>query len=103
MFARAGALLDEHDVRSAAAPVADEEMADLFAEVQSAKTFVNEAAVRVVDRALALAGGAGYMSRHPLSRAYRDVRAGAFMQPLSANRAYEFIGRVALGAQAVLL
>ena len=29
--------------------------------------------------------------------------AGAFMQPLSANRAYEFIGRVALGAQAVLL
>ncbi|MEZ0286119.1 MAG: acyl-CoA dehydrogenase family protein [Thermoleophilia bacterium] len=103
VFGRAGALLDEHDVRSAAAPVADEEMADLFAEVQSAKTFVNEAAVRVVDRALALAGGAGYMSRHPLSRAYRDVRAGAFMQPLSANRAYEFIGRVALGAQAVLL
>jgi Transposase, Mutator family/Acyl-CoA dehydrogenase, C-terminal domain len=81
VFGRAGALLDEHDVRSAAAPVADEEMADLFAEVQSAKTFVNEAAVRVVDRALALAGGAGYMSRHPLSRAYRDVRAGASCSP----------------------
>ena len=77
-------------------------MAALFAEVQSAKTFVNEAAVRVVDRALALSGGAGYMSRHPLSRAYRDVRAGAFMHPLGANRAYEFIGRIALGAEAGL-
>jgi alkylation response protein AidB-like acyl-CoA dehydrogenase len=101
-FGRAGALLDEHDVRSAAAPVAEDDVAALFAEVQSAKTFVNEAAVRVVDRALALAGGAGYMSRHPLSRAYRDVRAGAFMQPLSATRAYEFIGRMALGAEAAL-
>ena len=61
-----------------------------------------EAAVRVVDRALALSGGAGYMSRHPLSRAYRDVRAGAFMHPLGGNRAYEFIGRVVLGAEAAL-
>jgi alkylation response protein AidB-like acyl-CoA dehydrogenase len=50
-----------------------------------------------VDRALALSGGAGYMAKHPLSRAYRDVRAGAFMHPLGANRAYEFIGQVALG------
>ena len=57
---------------------------------------------RVVDRALALTGGAGYMSHHPLSRAYRDVRAGAFMHPLGATRAYEFIGRIALGAQPAL-
>ena len=56
----------------------------------------------MVDRALALSGGAGYMSRHPLSRAYRDVRAGAFMHPLGANRAYEFIGRIALRAEAEL-
>ena len=34
---------------------------------------------------------------HPLARAYRDVRAGAFMHPLGANRAYELAGRVALG------
>jgi alkylation response protein AidB-like acyl-CoA dehydrogenase len=102
MLDRAGALLDEHHVRSAGAAIADEEVASLFAEVQSAKTFVNEAAVRVVDRALALSGGAGYMSRHPLSRAYRDVRAGAFMHPLGANRAYEFIGRIALRAEAEL-
>jgi alkylation response protein AidB-like acyl-CoA dehydrogenase len=51
-----------------------------------------------VDRALSVTGGAGYMSGHPLARAYRDVRAGAFMHPLGANRAYDLIGRVALGA-----
>ena len=52
----------------------DEEIAALFAEAQAAKTFVNEAAARVVDRALALSGGAGYVNGRPLARAYRDVR-----------------------------
>jgi len=75
-----------------------EHVAALFAEAQAAKTFTNDAASRVVDRALALVGGAGYMSGHPLARAYRDVRAGAFMHPLGANRAYDLVGRVALGA-----
>jgi alkylation response protein AidB-like acyl-CoA dehydrogenase len=75
-----------------------EDVAALFAEAQAAKTFTNDAAFRVVDRALALVGGAGYMSGHPLARAYRDVRAGAFMHPLGANRAYDLVGRVALGA-----
>jgi L-evernosamine nitrososynthase len=73
-------------------------VAVLFAEAQAAKTFTNDAASRVVDRALALVGGAGYRSGHPLARAYRDVRAGAFMHPLGANRAYDLVGRVALGA-----
>ena len=73
-----------------------------FADVQSAKTFVGEAAVRVVDRALALSGGAGYLNGSPLARAYRDVRAGAFMHPLGANRAYELLGRIALGREATL-
>jgi alkylation response protein AidB-like acyl-CoA dehydrogenase len=69
----------------------------LFAETQAAKAFVNEAAARIVDRALAISGGAGYLNGHPLARAYRDVRAGSFMHPLGANRAYEFLGDVALG------
>ncbi len=99
MLQRAGALIDEHHV-SGAAPGADGDgLLAVFAEVQAAKTFINEAAVRVVDRALALSGGAGYMASHPLSRAYRDVRAGAFMHPLGANRAYELIGEVALGLE----
>ena len=42
---------------------ADDELTDLFAEAQAAKAFVNEAATRVVDRSLALSGGAGYRSR----------------------------------------
>jgi hypothetical protein len=37
------------------------------------------------------------MNGHPLSRLYRDARAGAFMHPLGANVAYEYIGAVALG------
>jgi hypothetical protein len=32
----------------------------------------------------------------------RDVRAGAFMHPLGANRAYELIGQVALGLEPAL-
>jgi alkylation response protein AidB-like acyl-CoA dehydrogenase len=96
MLERAGALIDEHHVSRG---WGGDDLVAVFAEVQAAKTFINEAAVRVVDRALALSGGAGYMASHPLSRAYRDVRAGAFMHPLGANRAYELIGEVALGLE----
>ena len=32
----------------------------------------------------------------------RDVRAGAFMQPLGANRAYDLLGDVALGREHAL-
>ena len=55
-------------------------------------------AVRIVDRALALSGGAGYLNGSPLARAYRDVRATAFMHPLGANRAYAFLGQLELAA-----
>ena len=35
----------------------------------------------------------------PLARAYRDVKAGSFMHPLGANRAYDYLAHVALGEQ----
>ena len=57
----------------------------------------NKKAVDVVDRCMALSGGAGYLESNVLSRLYRDVRAGPLMQPFAANKAYEFIGLVALG------
>jgi alkylation response protein AidB-like acyl-CoA dehydrogenase len=97
VFARAAHLIDEqHRLNPTSLPGADE-LTGLFAEAQSAKAFVSEAAVRIVDRALALSGGAGYLNGSPLARAYRDVRATAFMHPLGANRAYEFLGQLELG------
>jgi hypothetical protein len=39
------------------------------------------------------------MRGHPLARAYRDVRAGSFMQPLGSVRAYEYLAQAALGRQ----
>jgi alkylation response protein AidB-like acyl-CoA dehydrogenase len=91
-LARAAQLVDD----------SHEPLVALFAEAQAAKAFVNEAAARIVDRALALSGGAGYLNGHPLARAYRDVRAGSFMQPLGANRAYDLLGDVALGREHAL-
>jgi alkylation response protein AidB-like acyl-CoA dehydrogenase len=90
-LARAAALVEDGEADRA-----------LFAETQAAKAFVGEAAARIVDRALALSGGAGYVNGHPLARAYRDVRAGSFMHPLGANRAYELLGDVALGREPAL-
>jgi alkylation response protein AidB-like acyl-CoA dehydrogenase len=101
-LSRAATLIDEHRAASPTTDGSDEELTALFAEAQAAKAFVNEAAGRVVDRALALSGGAGYLNGSTLARAYRDVRAGSFMHPLGANRAYDYLGRVALGQAASL-
>jgi alkylation response protein AidB-like acyl-CoA dehydrogenase len=98
-LARAAALIDEHRAANPRSDGTSEALEALFAEAQAAKAFVNEAAARIVDRALALSGGAGYAGASPLARAYRDVRAGAFMHPLGANRAYDHLAHVALGEQ----
>jgi alkylation response protein AidB-like acyl-CoA dehydrogenase len=102
VFSRAAMLIDEHHARNPTSTGTAEELTNLFAEAQSAKAFVGEAAVRIVDRALALSGGAGYLNGSPLARAYRDVRATAFMHPLGANRAYAFLGQLAAGREPTL-
>jgi alkylation response protein AidB-like acyl-CoA dehydrogenase len=48
---------------------------------------------------MAIAGGGAYMSGHPLSRLWRDVRAGGFMNPLGTTLAYEYLGTTSLGLQ----
>ena len=97
VIARAASLVDDHYAAHPADDGSDDEIVAVFSEGQAAKAFVVEAATRIVDRALALSGGAGYLNGSPLARAYRDVRAGAFMHPLGANRAYGFLARTALG------
>jgi alkylation response protein AidB-like acyl-CoA dehydrogenase len=102
VLARAAMLIDEHRAANPASDGSAHELNALFAEAQAAKAFVNEAAARIVDRALALSGGTGYLNGSPLARAYRDVKAGSFMHPLGANRAYDHLARVALGEQPAL-
>jgi len=69
----------------------------LMKEFQCAKTFVNKRAIEIVDTAMTLSGGSGYVASSLLARLYRDVRSGPFMQPFSPNEAFEYIGKVALG------
>src|SRR5205085_5984033 len=99
---RGAALIDDHYADNPGRDATAGELGELFAEAQAAKAFVGEATTRIVDRALALSGGAGYTAASPLARAYRDVRAGEFMHPLGANRAHDYLGRLALGQDAVL-
>jgi alkylation response protein AidB-like acyl-CoA dehydrogenase len=74
----------------------------MMKEVQCMKYVVNRKAIDVVDRAMIVCGGGAYMSKHPLSRLYRDARAGPFMQPFAPYEALEYIGKVALGFDPIL-
>jgi alkylation response protein AidB-like acyl-CoA dehydrogenase len=102
VLSRAAALIDQHRAANPASDGTAAELGALFAEAQAAKAFVGEATARIVERALSLSGGAGYLNGSPLARAYRDVKAGSFMHPLGANRAYDYLAQVALGEAAQL-
>ena len=102
ILSRAAMLIDEHRAGNPTSDGTAEELGELFAEAQAAKAFVGEASARIVDRALALSGGAGYLNGSPLARAYRDVKAGSFMHPLGANRAYDYLADVVLDEQPTL-
>ena len=99
LFGRAAAAIDAYVEAHPRGDATLAEAVDVFAEVQAAKAFLADAAVRVVDRALALTGGAGYLAGHPLAKAYRDARAAGFMHPFGANRALDFVARAAVGLE----
>jgi alkylation response protein AidB-like acyl-CoA dehydrogenase len=85
-----------------AAPTSEcshEDLRRLDREFQCTKWVVNRRAIEVVDLALTASGGSGYLSRDALSRKYRDVRAGPFMQAYSPNEAFDYIGHLALGLE----
>jgi L-evernosamine nitrososynthase len=98
IIARNALQLDEFFGQTSESETTIEGLLRAMREVQTAKQFVSKEAVNVVDRALTLCGGAGYMAKSPLARLYRDVRASAFMQPFSQLEGLEFIGGVSLGA-----
>lgn len=98
LMSRMGQRLDEFmAATNGGADATMEESHELLKDYQSAKWVVNKNAIDIVNHAMDLAGGGGYLARNPLSRLYRDVRAGPFMQPLSRIDAREYMGRVMLG------
>ena len=93
----AGRRIDDYRAEFPCGEATLEEAQEVIAAVQASKAFICAGAQRVTDRALALSGGAGYMAAHPLAKAWRDARAGAFMHPFGANRAFDLMARTSLG------
>ncbi len=94
---RAARTIDEYYARNPTSRGSLDEAQVALVETQCAKAFMNDAGVRLVDQALTISGGAGFMAKHPLSRMYRDVRAGGFMHPFGKSVAWGLIGEAAMG------
>ncbi|BDM71241.1 acyl-CoA dehydrogenase [Streptomyces nigrescens] len=63
---------------------------------QRAKLMVNKLAPDIVADCLTVIGGASYAGANPLSRLYRDVRAGSFMHPFTYPDAVEYLSTEAV-------
>jgi alkylation response protein AidB-like acyl-CoA dehydrogenase len=102
MVARTGVTLDTFFQSHSVGPLPLGDLHEVMRDFQCTKWVVTRKAIEVVDLTLTVSGGAGYLSKSPLSRLYSDVRAGRFMQPFSPNEALEYIGKVALGIEPVV-
>ena len=101
ILSRAAHTLDDYFIENETADLEPESAThrafQVIKNTASAKKFVMETSVRIVDRSITLYGGGGFVADNTLAKLYRDVRAGPLMQPWARNQAIEFIGKVALG------
>ena len=95
-LAQIGIDIDEWLIEAAKSPPSIESAHRLMQRYQAVKWVVNRGAISIVDKAMDLAGGSGFMSGNELSRLYRDVRAGPFMQPHAATDIRQYVGQVSL-------
>lgn len=89
--------LDAILARTGGAITTLEEGHAIMRDYQCAKWTVNQNAISIVSKAMDIVGGSAFTSRHELSRLYRDVRAGPFMQPFSPTELHAYVGQVAAG------
>jgi alkylation response protein AidB-like acyl-CoA dehydrogenase len=96
-LAQAGSGVDEWLSNAVEHPPSLNQAHELMQSYQAAKWVVNRGAISIVDKAMDLTGGSGFMTGNTLSQLYRDVRAGPFMQPHAAVDIRGYVGQVALG------
>lgn len=65
-------------------------------DVMTGRALLAEHAIRTVELALELAGGAGFQRKHGLERLFRDIQ-GARFHPLQAGPQARYAGAMALG------
>jgi alkylation response protein AidB-like acyl-CoA dehydrogenase len=94
---RTGRVADEYFQRNPFGTTPPDEAFEQLKQNQCMKWTVQRNAINIVDKAMTATGGSAYLAGNPLSRLYRDVRAGPFMQPFAPYEALEFIGKVTLG------
>jgi alkylation response protein AidB-like acyl-CoA dehydrogenase len=96
-LAKAWADLAAHEafLKETAARVANPDDGTVLA-VLATKAACNEAALRVTDTAMRIAGGAGYSKHLGIERFARDARAGFVMAPTS-DALFDFAGRALCG------
>ncbi len=96
MVSQMGQIVDDFLAEHQDQEIPIERAHELLKDHQSMKWVVNRNAINIVSKAMDVVGGGGYMDKNPLSRLYRDVRAGPFMHPYSPTEAREYIGKVML-------
>lgn len=74
---------------------------DVTSPILARKTIVAEGVLATVEKALEVAGGAGFYRKAGLERLLRDAH-GAQFHPLPAKRQQRFTGRIALGLDPIV-